>query len=280
MSLQCRVLKVSRAGYYQWQKRSKSLRAINNQKLLEEIKKIYEDSRGAYGAPRIHEALKRKGILCNRKTVEKIMRENGIKARRKRRFRVTTNSNHDLPVAKNVLDRQFQVQKQDQVWVSDITYIDTEEGWLYLVVFIDLFSRKVLGWSMSAWLASDFVLNAFRMAIAKRNDKVNPLIHSDRGVQYASELMRAELELRSCPQSMSRKGNCWDNAVAESFFSTLKNELIHHEKFKTRKEAEAKIFDYVEIFYNRQRLHSTLNYLSPEEFEMLDQQRTLKQKAA
>lgn len=208
------------------------------------------------------------------------MKENGIRARRKKRFKVTTDSNHKLPVADNVLNRQFQAKEKDQVWVSDITYVDTEEGWLYLVVFIDLYSRKVLGWSMSPGMTAEFVLNAFRMAIARRNCRVKPLVHSDRGSQYASDLFRAELELRSCIQSMSRKGNCWDNAVAESFFSTLKTELIHNEKFKTKKEAETKIFDYVEIFYNRQRLHSTLNYLTPEEFEMLEQKDQKKLKAA
>ena len=269
--LQCRVLKVTRAGFYKWQRGGVSKRVKKRQKLLEEIKKIHEDSRGNYGSPRIHEELKRKGFHCNHKTVEGIMQENGIRARRKKRFRVTTDSNHKLPVAENVLNRQFQVKEKDQVWVSDITYVDTEEGWLYLAVFIDLYSRKVLGWSMSSWMTAEFVLNAFRMAIGKRGCRVTPLVHSDRGSQYASELLRAELELRSCTQSMSRKGNCWDNAVAESFFSTLKTELVYQEKFKTKKEAEDKIFDYVEIFYNRQRIHSTLNYLTPEEFEMLDQ---------
>jgi transposase InsO family protein len=208
------------------------------------------------------------------------MKENGIRARRKKRFKVTTDSNHKLPVAENVLNRQFQADEKDQTWVSDITYVDTAEGWLYLVVFIDIYSRKVLGWSMSESMTADFVLSAFRMAVAKRNQRVNPLVHSDRGSQYASDLMRAELKLRSCTQSMSRKGNCWDNAVAESFFSTLKTELIHHEKFETKKEAETKIFDYIEIFYNRQRLHSTLNYLTPEEFEMLDQKDQKKLNAA
>jgi transposase InsO family protein len=257
-----------------------SQQAIERQELLKKIKKIHEDSRGNYGSPRIHKKLKRNGTHCNHKTVEKMMKENGIKARRKKRFKVTTDSNHKLPVAENILDRQFQTKEKDQVWVSDITYVDTEEGWLYLAVFIDLYSRKVLGWSMSSWITAEFVLNAFRMAVAKRNGRVNPLVHSDRGSQYASDLLRAELELRSCIQSMSRKGNCWDNAVAESFFSTIKTELIHHETFKTKKEAEQKIFDYIEIFYNRQRIHSTLNYLTPEEFEMLDQKDQKEQRAA
>lgn len=280
MQLQCRVLRVSRSGFYKWLKGKISNQASKRQKLSEEIKKIHKNSRGNYGSPRVHEQLKRQGNHCNHKTVEKVMKENGIRARRKKRFKVTTDSNHKLPVAENLLNRQFQADEKDQTWVSDITYVDTAEGWLYLVVFIDIYSRKVLGWSMSESMTADFVLSAFRMAVAKRNQRVNPLVHSDRGSQYASDLMRAELKLRACTQSMSRKGNCWDNAVAESFFSTLKTELIHHEKFETKKEAEAKIFDYIEIFYNRQRLHSTLNYLTPEEFEMLDQKDQKKLKAA
>lgn len=270
MEIQCRVLRVSRAGFYSWLKRGISKQASERQELLKEIKLIHKGSRGNYGSPRVQEALKKKGIHHNHKKVEKIMKENGINAKRKKKFKITTDSNHKLPIAENVLNRQFQTEEKDKVWVSDITYVSTEEGWLYLSVFIDLYSRKVLGWSMSSWITAELVLNAFRMAIAKRGYKVSPLVHSDRGSQYASDMFVDELKLRSCDQSMSRKGNCWDNAVAESFFGTLKTELIHNEKFKTKKEAEEKIFDYVEIFYNRQRLHSTLNYMTPEEFEMSD----------
>jgi putative transposase len=270
VEIQCRVLRVSRAGFYSWLKRGISKQASERQELLKEIKLIHKGSRGNYGSPRVQEALKKKGIHHNHKKVEKIMKENGISAKRKKKFKITTDSNHKLPIAENVLNRQFQTEEKDKVWVSDITYVSTEEGWLYLSVFIDLYSRKVLGWSMSSWITAELVLNAFRMAIAKRGYKVSPLVHSDRGSQYASDMFVDELKLRSCDQSMSRKGNCWDNAVAESFFGTLKTELIHNEKFKTKKEAEEKIFDYVEIFYNRQRLHSTLNYMTPEEFEMSD----------
>jgi transposase InsO family protein len=270
VEIQCRVLRVSRAGFYSWLKRGISKQASERQELLKEIKLIHKGSRGNYGSPRVQEALKKKGIHHNHKKVEKIMKENGISAKKKKKFKITTDSNHKLPIAENVLNRQFQTEVKDKVWVSDITYVSTEEGWLYLSVFIDLYSRKVLGWSMSSWITAELVLNAFRMAIAKRGYKVSPLVHSDRGSQYASDMFVDELKLRSCDQSMSRKGNCWDNAVAESFFGTLKTELIHNEKFKTKKEAEEKIFDYVEIFYNRQRLHSTLNYMTPEEFEMSD----------
>lgn len=267
----CQVLKVSRAGFYKWLNKEITEKVIKRQNLLEKIKRIYEDSRGNYGSPRIHKKLQRTGTNCNHKTVETIMRKNNIRARRKTKFKLTTDSNHALPLAKNILDRCFKTEKQDQVWVSDITAVNTKEGWLYLTVFIDLYSRKVLGWSMSPWMNTELVVEAFRMALARRGYKVSPLVHSDRGGQYASDLLRAELKLRSCIQSMSRKGNCWDNAVVESFFSTIKNELVHHEKFKTKEEAEAKIFDYIEIFYNRQRLHSTLNYLTPDEFEMQNQ---------
>jgi transposase InsO family protein len=270
VEIQCRVLRVSRAGFYSWLKRGISRQSSERQELLKEIKLIHKGSRGNYGSPRVQEALKKKGIHHNHKKVEKIMKENGISAKKKKKFKITTDSNHKLPIAENVLNRQFQTEEKDKVWVSDITYCWTEEGWLYLSVFIDLYSRKVLGWSMSSWITAELVLNAFRMAIAKRGYKVSPLVHSDRGSQYASDMFVDELKLRSCDQSMSRKGNCWDNAVAESFFGTLKTELIHNEKFKTKKEAEEKIFDYVEIFYNRQRLHSTLNYMTPEEFEMSD----------
>ncbi len=280
MEIQCQVLQVSRAGFYKWLKKGISKQATKRLLLTKEIDLIHKDSRGNYGSPRVQEALKKKGIHHNHKTVEKIMKENGIRARRKKKFKITTDSNHKLPVAENILNRQFQTEEKDKVWVSDITYVSTEEGWLYLAVFIDLYSRRVLGWSMSSWITSELVLNAFRMAIAKRGNEVSPLVHSDRGSQYASDLFVDELKLRSCDQSMSRKGNCWDNAVAESFFSTLKTELIHQEKFKTKIEAEVKIFDYVEIFYNKQRLHSTLNYMTPEEFETLSQKEEEKQKAA
>jgi transposase InsO family protein len=203
-----------------------------------------------------------KGEQVNKKTVADLMRKAGIHARTKRKFKPTTNSNHDLPIAPNLLDRQFHDRSVNDVWVSDITYIDTVEGWLYLAVFIDLGSREVIGWSMDSTMTTELVLNAFRMGIS--NAGVAPkMVHSDRGCQYASEMFRAELHLRGCVQSMSRKGNCWDNAVAESFFGSLKREAVYHYRFETRSEAKACIFEYVEAFYNRFRLHSALNYLTP-----------------
>ena len=194
------------------------------------------------------------------------MREHEMKPRRRRRYKSTTDSNHKLAVADNVLARQFSASKPNQVWVSDITYIETQEGWLYLTVFIDLFSRAVVGWSMSDSLVADSVVAAYDMGIRRRG-KVPEIVHSDRGIQYASELFRTALP-ETCTQSMSRKANCWDNAVAESFFGTIKSELIHHQVFETRKAAQLSIFEYIEIFYNRQRLHSTLGYLTPEEFDL------------
>lgn len=195
------------------------------------------------------------------------MREHGIRPRRKRKYQLTTDSRHKLPIAKNVLNRRFSTARPDQVWVSDITYIDTQEGWLYLAVFIDLYSRKVVGWSMSDTMTADLVASAYEMGVKGRGIKCPEIVHSDRGSQYASEQFR-EMLATVCKQSMSRKGNCWDNAVAESFFGSLKSELIYHHTFKTREAAQLSIFEYIEIFYNKQRLHSTLGYLTPEEFDL------------
>lgn len=264
----CKALNVSRSGYYKWLNGEPGPRELKRTKLLEEVKVIHAESRSNYGSPRIHRALSNKGVHCNKKTVAALMKENGIHARRKKKFKQTTDSKHNRPVAENILDRNFEPQSQDQAWAGDITYVWTDEGWLYLAVFIDLYSRKILGWSMSNRMTADLVLNAFRMAVFRRGKQVNPLVHSDRGSQYASELFTNALGASGCKQSMSRKGNCWDNACVESFFGSLKTELVHHEKFKTRAEAEEKLFEYMEIFYNQIRLHSTLNYMSPDDFEL------------
>ncbi len=262
----CKTMGVSKSGYYDWIEKG-SIEDQGKKILLDKIKEIFDDSRGAYGAPRMHKKLREEGFHVSKGKVEKLMRENGIKAKRKRKFKTTTDSKHNLPVAKNRLKRKFKTKKPNQVWVSDITYVWTDEGWLYLSVFIDLYSRAVLGWSMSSRINKDLVLDAFRMAKMRRGNKAPKMVHSDRGSQYASDLFRAELKRDHCKQSMSRKGDCWDNAVAESFFGSLKEELIHHMRFKTRQEAINQIFDYIEVFYNRQRLHSYLNYLSPLNFE-------------
>lgn len=262
----CRVLNVSRSGYYDWRQRGVSPRERQRTEITAEVRAIHEESRGIYGSPRILEMLKKKGKHVNHKTVEKAMKRNGLRAKTRKKFKQTTDSNHKLPVAPNLLDRAFSVKKPHLVWVSDITYVPTEEGWIYLATFIDLFSRKVVGWSMSSRMTAELVVDAFRMAVIRQN-KAPLMVHSDRGSQYASDMFRKELKKQRCMQSMSRRGDCWDNAVSESFFATLKKELVHHEKYKTREQARLSMFDYIETFYNRSRLHSHLNYLSPEMYE-------------
>lgn len=265
--LMCRVLEVSESGYYRFRAEPMSKRAKENLVLLEKIRLIHTRSRMNYGCPKVYESLRRTGEKVNYKRVERLMRENGVRAKRVRKFRVTTSSKHKLPIAENILDRNFNVVKPDEVWTSDITYIWTDEGWLYLVVFLDLYSRMVVGWTVSESLQTQFVERAFVLAQQRRGVSVSPLIHSDRGSQYASVDFRAKLEAWNCNQSMSRKGNCWDNAVSESFFSNLKLEFVYHERFATRQEAKDKLFDYIEVFYNRSRIHSANDYLSPIEYE-------------
>jgi transposase InsO family protein len=223
---------------------------------------VHEDSRCTYGAPRVFEQLRSEGFTCSRRTVEELMHKHEITPKRRRKHTKTTDSNHDYPIAPNVLEREFEVSEPDEVWVSDITYIETAQGWLYLCVFIDLYSRMVVGWSMSANMTTDFVLDAFDMGVA-RQGRAPIMVHSDRGSQYASWLFRDLLNSYDCVQSMSRKGNCWDNAVAESFFGSLKSELIHRETYASRIQAATAVFGYVESFYNNRRLHSVLGYLTP-----------------
>jgi putative transposase len=266
--LMCKVIRVSRSGFYKWKEDRDKKRRERNQRLLKVIKEIFEGSRRTYGVRRVHAELKRRSEKVNRKVVEKLMHENGIQPKRKRRFKLTTDSKHSLPISKNHLKRAFGASKPNEIWVGDITYIDTDEGWLYLATFIDLYSRKVVGWSMNERMSADLVVSAFDMARKRRDVLAPSIVHSDRGTQYASQTFRTLL--KKCKQSMSRKGNCWDNAVAESFFGALKSELVHRQHFKTRKEAEMSIFEYIEIFYNGKRLHSTLGYLSPVEFEQKD----------
>ncbi len=268
--LLCRVMKVSKSGYYRWRKRGLSRALQKRERLLQRIKEIFQKSRETYGSPRIYEQLRFEGFGCNHKTVETLMRKHKIRPKRKRKYVVTTDSKHSEPISPNVLSREFTVDEPDEVWVSDITYVETAQGWLYLCVFIDLYSRMVVGWSMSANMKAELVVDAFQMGMGKRG-RAPILVHTDRGSQYASNLFRAEIALYDCIQSMSRKGDCWDNAVAESFFGTLKQELIHRKFYKSRIEAATDIFDYVEIFYNKLRRHSTLNYLTPEEKEQKEQ---------
>ena len=266
----CILLKISRSGYYVWKGRSSSKQALANENLLLCIKESYKKGREIYGSPRITDDLRESGIRCGHNRVARLMRISGIRAKTKRRFKVTTDSKHRLPISPNLLARNFTAQTPNTVWVADITYIWTEEGWLYLAAVLDLYSRSIVGWSMGKRLDAELTVSALRQAVKRRRPDQGLVFHSDRGVQYASAKMRVELERHGFIQSMSRKGDCWDNAVMESFFHTLKTEHTYFEKYWSRAEARTKLFDYIEIFYNRQRKHSTLCYKSPLEFEALN----------
>jgi putative transposase len=265
----CAVLKVSRSGYYAWTTRPPSPSARRRDGLVTTIREVHGQSRATYGSPRVYRALKAQGVACSENTVATLMRAQGVRAKARRPFVVaTTDSRHDRPVAKNVLNRQFYPDRPDAVWTADITYVPTAEGWLYLAVVLDLFSRRVVGWATADHLRSELACDALRMALEHRRPKGELLHHSDRGVQYASEAYQRLLADHALEPSMSRTGNCWDNAVTESFFSTAKRELTHHESYASREEASRSLFEYIEVFYNRQRLHSTLGYRSPAQFEV------------
>jgi putative transposase len=264
----CKVLEVSRSGFYAWEQRVPSAHSLEDAKLRVHIAAIHERSRGLYGAPRVHAELRASGFTVSRKRVARLMRELGLASRRKRRFKATTDSKHSLPVAENVLDRQFEVDAPNVAWVTDITYVWTSEGWLYLAAILDLFSRRVVGFAMSDRIDRTLVLDALSAAIGRRVPSAGLVHHSDRGSQYASNDYQAALDDLGVVCSMSRKGNCWDNAVAESFFATLKSELIYLRRFATRAEAREAIFEFIESFYNRQRRHSTIGYATPVEYEM------------
>jgi putative transposase len=263
----CRVLDVSKSGFYDWMKEPEETRISHEKELEEKIKDIFKESRNTYGARRIRERLVTLKIRVSRRHVSKIMRRLGIGPKRRRKYQPTTDSKHHFPVHPNMLDRNFNVSSPNIVWVSDITYVPTDEGWLYLGAVMDLFSKGIVGWSMSDSLKSKIAVDALDMAIGKRNPQPGLIHHSDRGVQYACSEYQEVLCKNGFQCSMSRKGDCWDNAAMESFFSTLKKELIHRKKFSTRDEARKVIFEYIEVFYNRQRMHSTLNYMSPAEYE-------------
>jgi putative transposase len=264
----CQVLKVARSGYYAWCKRSISLRTQENEILTQRIQQIYDASRQSYGSPRIQAALAAQGLAISRQRVVRLMAKLGISARVRRKFKATTDSEHAWPIAANALDRDFTTTEPDRVWVADITYIWTTEGWLYLAVIIDLFSRRVVGWSMAEHMRTELVLTALEAALGQRHPVQSGLLfHSDRGAQYASGDYQRVLQQARITGSMSRRGNCWDNAVAESFFGTLKTELIHPRIFSHRTLARTVIAEWIEVFYNRQRLHSTIGYLSPVQFE-------------
>jgi putative transposase len=263
----CRTLAVSRAGFYAWHTRPPAPRTHQDQRLSVEIQAIHAESHQRYGSPRVHAELRDRGQRVGRKRVARLMRAHGLGARRRRRFRITTDSHHPLAVAPNVLARQFAVAAPDRAWVTDITYLWTQEGWLYLAVILDLFSRAVVGWAMSAQITRHLALQALTMALGRRHPAPGLLHHSDRGSQYASADYRHALRAHGIVCSMSRRGNCWDNAVAESFFATLKVELAHDATWATRGQARGEVFEYIEQFYNGQRRHSALDYLSPLTFE-------------
>ena len=266
--LLCRTLQVSRAGFYAWQARPPASRVRADQRLGLEIAAIHAESQQRYGSPRIHAELMDRGCRTSRKRVARLMRVRGLAARRRRRFRVpTTHSRHPFPVAPNVLARQFARTEPDQAWVTDITYIPTGEGWLYLAVIVDLCSRFAVGWAMSERITDDLTLGALAMALERRRPAAGLLHHSDRGSQYASGDYQRVLAAHGIVGSMSRRGNCWDNAVAESFFATLKVELVHAAAWHTRAVARTALFEYLELFYNGRRRHSALGYLSPRAFE-------------
>ena len=266
----CTLLHVSPSGYYAWLKRPESPRSEQNRKLEARIRIVFSENRETYGAPRVHAELMNDGIRCGKNRVARIMRKARLKACARRKFKATTNSRHRYPVAANVLNQSFSVATADSVWAGDITYIPTAEGWLYLAVLLDLYSRKVIGWSMSKRMSHDLVVSALKMAIGQRPGCRGAIHHSDRGSQYACDEYQRILKEHGLVCSMSRKGNCYDNAVVESFFHTLKIECVRRQRYRTRQEAKQSLFDYIEIFYNRKRRHSTLNYMNPNDYERLD----------
>jgi putative transposase len=264
----CRVLKVSTSGYYRWLRDPMGRRQVRRDELVERIRFVHVSSRRSYGSPRVHRMLLASGMRINRKTVARIMREQNIRSKTHRRFKVrTTDSNHAHPTAANVLDRHFKAPAPNTAWLCDITYIPTDEGFLYLAGVMDLFSRRIVGWSMADHLRVELVTSALTMAINQRDPQPGLIHHSDRGVQYCCGEYRELIESWGMVSSMSRVGDCYDNAPKESFWATLKKELFDEKKFATHVQARAAIFEYIEVFYNRQRIHSSIGYISPEQFE-------------
>ena len=263
----CAVLEVSISGYHAWKRGgTPDRKRLTDAQMLALIQAIHSELKSAYGSPRMARELRDRGFPASKQRVERLMRENGIRARHKRRFKATTDSKHALPVAPNLLARDFTPAKPNLVWTADMTYIWTDEGWLYLAVVLDLFNREVVGWSIKPRMTADIVIDALTMAWFRKKPAPGLIHHSDRGSQYASHAFQARLEEYGVIASMSRKGNCWDNAPTESFFNSLKNERVHGTRYSTRTDAEADLFDYIEPFYNRRRQHSTLGYASPMKF--------------
>jgi putative transposase len=265
----CKVLNVSSSGYYAWRKRPVSAREVANQQLLEKIEVVHTESHETYGSPRVYHELKAQGVACSENRVARLMRLHHIRAKQTKRYKVTTRRNKAHPVAPNLLKRNFVAHRPDQVWLADITYIPTLEGWLYLATILDLYTRRIVGWAMSDRMTSDLTISALEMAISQRQPDPGLIHHSDQGSQYTDGTYQALLKDHGIRASMNGVGSWYDNAPMESFFGTLKSELVHHCAYHTRDEAKADLFFYIEAFYNRRRLHSALDYLSPEAYEQL-----------
>lgn len=267
VGMMCRLLSISRSGYYSWKNRPLSSRDQANQKLLTEIKRVFDDEKGRPGSPRISRRLQEEGKLASRHRVAKLMKDNGLRAKAARKYKATTNSNHSLPVAPNLLEQNFTADVPDQKWVSDITYIWTEEGWLYLAVVLELYSRRVIGWAIGERMTAALVCDALIMALWRRHMPKGVIVHSDRGSQYCSVAYQKLFKQHQLVCSMSKKGDCYDNAAMESWNHSFKVEAVHGERFLTRSEAKYQVFEYIEVYYNRKRLNSKLGYVSPETFE-------------
>jgi putative transposase len=268
VELLCELMEISRSGYYDWTTRPASHRSQEHARLIPKIKKIFRESRETYGYRRVTRELRKQSENCGKHRTACLMRKLELTPKSKRRFKVTTDSKHGLPIFTNVLNRQFNPSKINQAWVSDITYIATDQGWLYLAVVMDLYSRTIVGWAMDKQMTENLVIDALTMALSRRKIYAGLLLHSDRGSQYASKAYQRLLIQNGIICSMSRKGNCWDNSVMESFFRSLKVECIYRKKFTGQEQARLAVFDYIEVFYNRQRTHSKLNYLSPMNYEL------------
>ena len=268
LPIMCEALEVSKSGYFAWRDGREAPRRSRDRALSVHIQAIHQQSRKTYGSPRIHHELKEQGMAVGKKRVERLMKSAGIAVLPLRRFVTTTDSDHDQPIAPNLLEQDFSASAPNQRWVTDITYIPTDEGWLYLAAIMDLHSRRIVGWAMEATMHRSLVLKALDMAVTQRRPSAGLIHHSDRGSQYASEEYRTALTIYGMIASMSRRGCCYDNAAAESFWHTLKNELIHRRCFETRAEAKLAIFEYIEVFYNRTRRHTSIGNVSPAEFEL------------
>ena len=263
----CEVLKVQRSGYYAWRKQPLSAQKMANEKLTEQIRKIHQESKETYGSPRVHRELNAQGHRCSKNRVARLMKESNIRAKTRRKYKVTTRRDESHPVVTNLLKQQFQAERPDQYYLSDITYIGTGEGWLYLAAVMDLFSRRIVGWAMAEQITAELTCDALRMALRQRQPESGLIHHSDRGAQYTADSFQALLRSNAIQPSMSGKGNPYDNAPMESFFGRLKTELVHHCVYQTRQEARISLFAHIEGFYNLRRLHSALDYVSPAAYE-------------